>query len=49
MNDNSPKKSNIESLEDIYDLTIMNEYEERKANNKVEHISFEEMKEILEI
>lgn len=49
MNDNSPKKSDIESLEDIYDLIIMNEYEERKANNEVEYISFEEMKEVLDI
>mgnify|MGYP000703197434 CR=1 FL=1 len=49
MNDNSPKKSDIESLEDIYDLIIMNEYEERKANNEVEYITFEEMKEVLDI
>lgn len=49
MNDNSQKQCDIESLEDIYDLIIMNEYEERKANSEVEHISFEEMKEILEI
>ena len=27
----------------------MNEYEERKANNEVEYISFEEMKEVLDI
>lgn len=49
MNDNSPKQYDIESLEDIHDLIIINEYEERKANNEVEHITFEEMKEILEI
>ena len=49
MNDNSPKQYDIECLEDIHDLIIMNEYEERKANNEVEYISFEEMKEILDI
>ena len=49
MNDNSPKQCEIESLEDIQDLIIMNEYEERKANNEVEYISFEEVKEVLDI
>lgn len=49
MNDNSPKQCDIENLEDMYDLIIMNEYEERKANNEVEYISFENMREILEI
>ena len=49
MNDNSPKQCDIENLEDMHDLIIMNEYEERKANNEVEYISFENMREILEI
>lgn len=49
MNDNSPKQCEIESLEDIHNLIIMNEYKERKANNEVEYISFEEMKEVLDI
>lgn len=49
MNDNSPKQYDIECLEDIHDLIIMNEYEERKANNEVEYIYFEEMKEVLDI
>lgn len=49
MNDNSPKQYDIECLEDIQDLIIMNEYEERKENNEVEYISFEEMKEVLDI
>ena len=38
MNENSPKQYDIECLEDIHDLIIMNEYEERKANNEVEYI-----------
>ena len=42
MNDNSPKQCEIESLEDIHNSIIMNEYE-------VEYISFEEMKEVLDI
>ena len=49
MNDNSPKQYEIENLEDIHDLIIINEYEERKANNEVEYITFEEMKEVLDI
>lgn len=49
MNENSPKQYDIECLEDIHDLIIMNEYEERKANNEVEYITFEEMKEVLDI
>ena len=49
MNDNSPKQCDIENLEDMHDLIIMNEYEERKANNEIEYISFEDMKEVLEI
>ena len=49
MNDNSPKQYDIEYLEDIHNLIIMNEYEERKANNEVEYISCEEMKEVLDI
>jgi hypothetical protein len=49
MNDNSPKQCDIENLEDMHDLIIMNEYEEQKANNEIEYISFEDMKEVLEI
>jgi len=49
MNDNSAKQFDIENSEDMHDLIIMNEYEERKVNNEVEYISFEEMKEVLEI
>lgn len=49
MNDNSPKQCYIENLEDMHDLIIMNEYEEQKANNEIEYISFEDMKEVLEI
>lgn len=49
MNDNSPKQCEIESLEDIHNSIIMNEYKERKENNEVEYISFEEMKEALDI
>lgn len=49
MDDNSPKQYDIENLEDMHDLIIMNEYEERKANNEIEYISFEDMKEVLEI
>ena len=30
MNDNSPKQCEIESLEDIHNSIIMNEYKERK-------------------
>ena len=49
MNENSPKQYDIECLEEIHDLIIMNEYEETKANNEVEYITFEEMKEVLDI
>ena len=34
---------------ELHDLIIMNEYEERKVNNEVEYVSFEEMKEVFDI
>lgn len=35
MNDNSPKQCEIESLEDIHNSIIMNEYKEKKKIMKL--------------
>ena len=43
------KQLALEKLEDEYDLQLMKEYEERKERNKVEYVSFKDMKEAFEV
>ena len=48
MNDDPLKQCIIENSEDMNDLIIMNEDEERKINNEDEYITFKKIKEILD-